>query len=191
MTYPITTKTIDIIAATAELGYFSNSIICGDKLYLSRRIGYFFDRFTVEDTDKYICSKSEYDDFITGLSHYAGKNYYERYLTSTRTPLEPKIKDGRFEHGEELRLEHAKDLVVYMADCTAYEGFCIVLIDNTPERVNNLYLSRPETAEQKAAKERGIAITEMVSIVAENMFTGSLSQSNKNCTDLYDAGYRK
>ena len=112
-------------------------------------------------------------------------------MNSTRTLLEPKIKDGKFEHGDELRLEQTKDLVVYIADCTAYEGFCIVLIDNTPERVNNLYLSRSETAEQKAAKERGIAITEMVSIVAENMFTGSLSQSNKNCTDLYDAGYRK
>ena len=191
MTYQISEKTQDILDAVIEWGGKTSEYPYLVKSQILTIPKYNFSTSKKSNLFEFICTKQEYDDFVSGLIHYAGKNYYEQYLNSTRTPLEPKIKDAEFEHGEELRLEHAKDLVVYMADCTAYEGFCIVLIDNTPERVNNLYLSRPETAEQKAAKERGIAITEMVSIVAENMFTGSLSQSNKNCTDLYDAGYRK
>jgi len=191
MTHKISEKTQDILNAVISL----NAQILHNDNILNLEISpvsknYKFSNLGVNFYT--ICTANEYRDFITDLSHYAGKNYYERYLNSTRTLLEPKIKDAEFEHGEELRLEHAKDLVVYMADCTAYEGFCIVLIDNTPERVNNLYLSRPETVEQKAAKERAKAIIEMGSVLYVKSFDATDKVvADYCCEKLYDSGYRK
>ena len=182
MEHQISRKTMNIFTA---VNFLKASDHIGNTVYKrDGDNGYNFGLCMTRDT---FCDVGEYGDFITDLSNYAGKKYYRKYLKSTRTPLEPK-----FEHGEELRLEHTKDLVVYIADCTAYEGFCIVLIDNTPERVNNLYLSRPETAEQKAAKERAKAIVEMDNIVN---FDGADATdkivAEHCCETLYDAGYRK
>ena len=142
-------------------------------------------------TSNTLCMTHTYMDFIEGLSNHAGEDAFADYLSLLNDVCV--YKGSKFEHGEELNLEHYKSLVVYIADCTAYKGFCIVLINNTPERVNKLYLSRPETQAQIEAKKRDVTINKMVSVVGmslEEGFSGTPSQAEECCTALYDADYR-
>jgi len=190
MTHKISEKTQDILNAVISL----NAQILHNDNILNLEISpvsknYKFSNLGVNFYT--ICTANEYRDFITDLSHYAGKNYYERYLNSTRTLLEPKIKDAEFEHGEVL--DYKNYGVIYLCHSVATVKKSYVIINNNPVCVPTRYLSKIETAEQKAAKERMQVINAMVAIIgcSSPPFSGSRSQAVECSATLYDAGYRK
>jgi len=191
MTYQISEKTQDILDAVIEWGGKTSEYPYLVKSQILTIPKYNFSTSKKSNLFEFICTKQEYDDFVSGLIHYAGKNYYEQYLNSTRTPLEPKIKDAEFEHGEVL--DYKNYGVIYLCHSVATVKKSYVIINNNPVCVPTRYLSKIETAEQKAAKERMQVINAMVAIIgcSSPPFSGSRSQAVECSATLYDAGYRK
>ena len=181
MEHQISRKTMNIFTA---VNFLKASDHIGNTVY--KRDGYNGYNFGLCMTSDTFCDVGEYGDFITDLSNYAGKKYYRKYLKSTRTPLEPK-----FEHGEVL--DYKNSGVIYLCHSVATVKKSYVIINNNPVCVPTRYLSKIETAEQKAAKERMQVINAMVAIIgcSSPPFSGSRSQAVECSATLYDAGYRK
>jgi len=148
--------------------------------------GYYFTYSSYEWGLFGLCTGSEYNNYITELSHHKGQEYYLSYLAGNRTPELPAVKDGKFEQYEDVN--YRSQQVPYLCQSPEFCKQSYVLFNGKPICVPTKALSKVDTAEQKAAKERKVEIDKIMRLV--NNGKEREFDWKGYATKLYDDGLR-